>query len=103
MKAIKEVHIMTQSERCFISLYFRRGLVSGLFFGLLVVILIAGSIGLLGCESGDSHSSGSSETGDIVIGLTDDEGDFVRYSVDVLSLTHSGYGHRCGHRNRKHY
>lgn len=44
---------------------------------------IALSIG--GC--GSSDSSTASSTGEVVIGLTDAEGDFLSYTVDVLSLT----------------
>ena len=78
---------MTRSDRCLSFHYLRRGLLSGLLISLLGVVLIAVSMGLSGCESSDSNSNGTSETGDIVIGLTDDEGDFVRYTVEVLSLT----------------
>ncbi len=40
-----------------------------------------------GCGSSSSSGSGASETGDVVIGLTDADGDFLTYTVDVVSLT----------------
>jgi Cu/Ag efflux protein CusF len=40
---------------------------------------------LAGCNG--SGGAASSDSGDVVIGLTDAEGDFLAYSVDVLSLT----------------
>jgi hypothetical protein len=48
---------------------------------LILTALLAGCGG-----SGDSSSSGSDQ-GQVVIGLTDAEGDFLSYRVDVLSLT----------------
>ena len=43
--------------------------------------------GITGCSSGGSTSLAPPvEQGDIVISLTDAEGDFVSYTVDVLSL-----------------
>jgi hypothetical protein len=42
--------------------------------------------GLGGCQLGND-GNGDEETGKVVIGLTDAEGDFASYSVDVLSLT----------------
>ena len=60
----------------------RRSL-SGLIIGMFGLGLIAASTGLSGCSS----SADEADTGEIVIGLTDAEGDFVSYTVDVLSLT----------------
>lgn len=62
---------------------------------LLVFGLIIASLGLFGCGSastspteGDGGSNdGTSETGELVISLTDAAGDFLSYTVDVLSLT----------------
>jgi len=57
-------------------------------FWLTAVFFMAVWIGMAGCstEEGDSASS-SAERGDLVISLTDAEGDFTSYTVDVLSLT----------------
>ena len=55
--------------------------------GLLTGLLVGGA----GCGGGGNSSSGgstaSTETGEVIIGLTDARGDFVTYTVDVLSLT----------------
>jgi len=53
---------------------------------LLSLFLLFVSISLVGCgaSSSDSEAEGN---GEIVIGLTDAEGDFASYTVDVLSLT----------------
>jgi hypothetical protein len=51
------------------------------------------ALSLAGCgggsDGGGSSSGGSGQTpsGEVVIGITDAEGDFISYSVDVLSLT----------------
>ena len=54
------------------------------------IILIIGLFSLLvmltACGEGED-SSASSETGDIVIGLTDAQGDFVTYTVAATSLS----------------
>ena len=39
-----------------------------------------------GCGGGGGATSGTGDTGEIVVGLTDAEGDFVRYEVGVVSL-----------------
>ncbi len=39
-----------------------------------------------GCGGGGGTTSGTGDTGEIVVGLTDAEGDFVRYEVGVVSL-----------------
>jgi hypothetical protein len=49
-----------------------------------IMLALYGLIGLAGCSS---DSAGQTETGNITIGLTDAEGDFVTYAVDVVSLT----------------
>jgi hypothetical protein len=62
---------------------------SGFVVLLFVAVTIFG-IGLSGCsESGGGGSAGpeSSESGQVVIGLTDAESDFVKYEIDVVSLT----------------
>ncbi len=54
---------------------------------LLSLFLLFASILLVGC--GDSSDSAAEVEGDgeVIIGLTDAEGDFASYTVDVLSLT----------------
>jgi len=57
---------------------------------LLSLFLLFASISLVGCGASGNNSSeaGSAEgDGEVVIGLTDAEGDFASYTVDVLSLT----------------
>lgn len=58
---------------------------------LLGLALMIAGLGLVGC-GGDSDSDGddgggSAEDGELVIGLTDAEGDFASYAVDVVSLS----------------
>ncbi len=53
------------------------------FAALLVATVIAG---FCGCNGGSSSES-SNDTGEVFISMTDAEGDFVTYTVDVLSLT----------------
>jgi len=50
----------------------------------LIIFFIA-IIGLNGCQ--DSEDLASAEFGEVVIGLTDAKGDFLSYTVDVLSLS----------------
>jgi hypothetical protein len=52
-----------------------------LSFGAAILVLTLS--GCAGSGSGDSDT----EDGTLVIGLTDAEGDFLRYEVDVVSLT----------------
>ncbi len=59
--------------------------------GLIFVVLAALALGIAGCASGGSSSTGSTYTsavdeGDVVVSLTDAVGDFSSYTVDVLSL-----------------
>jgi hypothetical protein len=49
----------------------------------LTMGLLAALVG--GCSSGGS-GGGTEDSGEVVIGLTDAEGDFVRYSVEVVSI-----------------
>ncbi len=60
----------------------RRGLWKRL--GTLLVLGLAALPA--GCGGGAGTASGTDGTGDIVVGLTDAEGDFVRYEVEVISL-----------------
>ena len=58
-------------------------LLSVLFLGLF----IAATFGLSGCDIGIDEADEGEGVGEIVIGLTDDQGDFVNYTVDVVYLT----------------
>ncbi|MGC9324559.1 MAG: DUF4382 domain-containing protein [Desulfomonilia bacterium] len=51
--------------------------------GVLIGVYACIILGSTGCSSDSSHDFG---TGDLFISLTDDEGDFLHYSVDVQSL-----------------
>jgi len=55
---------------------------------LLMIGISVTTFGLAACGggSGDSSSAGA-DSGDVVIGLTDAEGDFLTYAVDVTSVT----------------
>ena len=55
---------------------------------LLSLFLLFISLSLVGCgAANDSTTEAAEGDGEIVIGLTDAEGDFASYTVDVLSLT----------------
>lgn len=58
--------------------------INGLIIGIMVFFLAVTLLGISGCgdETGDETDSG-----DLVISLTDSEGDFARYKVAVTSLT----------------
>jgi hypothetical protein len=60
-------------------------------FHFLIGGLILSVLSLVGCGggSGGSSSGGGGQTtnGEVVIGITDAEGDFVSYSVDIVSIT----------------
>lgn len=49
-------------------------------------LLMMSAVFLSACGGGDSSDSGQQESGDVLISLTDAEGDFVTYTVDVLSI-----------------
>jgi len=62
------------------------------FFNFSIASFILLALALPGCGGGGgggSSSDGSTPTtnGEVVIGLTDAEGDFISYSVDILSIT----------------
>jgi len=61
------------------------------FLSLLFLSLLLFSLALAGCGGGGGGSGGggiSGQTsGEVVIGLTDTPGDFIRYAVDVVSIT----------------
>jgi len=54
--------------------------------GFIFIMLAALAAGITGCSSGGSAQIAPLDEGDIVVSLTDAEGDFVNYTVDVLSL-----------------
>jgi hypothetical protein len=55
----------------------------GVLTGLLVVAAALGA----GCKNKDSSESGFKSEGEVLVGLTDAQGDFVSYTVDVKSIT----------------
>jgi hypothetical protein len=67
-----------------------------LFSVLIIGLFLAATLGLTGCsdwfeglngEDGENGEDGKENSGQIVIGLTDDQGDFVNYTVNVSYLT----------------
>ena len=59
-------------------------------FNSLIGILILLALSLSGCGGGGgggSSSGGQTTSGEVVIGITDAEGDFIAYSVDIVSIT----------------
>jgi hypothetical protein len=59
-----------------------------LIIGLSALGFAFAAVGLFGCGSGSTDAAAQAgDTGEIVIGLTDAEGDFLSYTVDVLSIT----------------
>jgi hypothetical protein len=56
-------------------------------FFLMALLMIAMTMVLGGCFNQNDSDSGQSEEGIVDIGLTDAEGDFFTYTVDVTSLT----------------
>jgi hypothetical protein len=62
-----------------------RGWLGVVLFGICFLALMLGA-----CSGGGSGSSGSTDgtdSGEVIVGLTDAESDFVKYEVDVVSLT----------------
>lgn len=65
-----------------------KGLFKKVIGHLVLIGLFVFIIGLYGCTSQSGNTgTESEESGDVIISLTDAEGDFVNYSVNVLSLT----------------
>ena len=64
-----------------------------LFSVLIIGFFLAATLGLSGCSewfegmNGEDEEDVEESSGQIVIGLTDDAGDFVNYTVNVSSLT----------------
>jgi hypothetical protein len=54
---------------------------------LLIVGLSVATFVLVACGGGGGSSSADAGSGEVVIGLTDAEGDFAAYTVDVTSIT----------------
>ena len=61
----------------------------GCFWPILCTVLFFAAVlsGCSGSGSGGSNPTGDNDTGDLVVGLTDAESDFVKYEVDIVSLT----------------
>ncbi len=54
---------------------------------LLPAVILFGGISIFaGCNSGGESSADNGDTGEVIIGLTDAEGDFLSYTVNVLSV-----------------
>jgi hypothetical protein len=56
-------------------------------FSSFLIVFLAGFISFAGCSSNSNSGTNPRAQSNLVIGITDDEGDFLAYSVDVLSLT----------------
>ncbi len=54
---------------------------------LLGVLVLIGSLFLTSCGGSGSGTSTPASSGTVIVGLTDADGDFVTYTVDVTSLT----------------
>ena len=52
----------------------------------ILSILCLFGLGFTGCSSGDADNMAAGDAGEVVISLTDAAGDFVSYTVDVVSL-----------------
>jgi Domain of unknown function (DUF4382) len=66
---------------------FNRKTLNGHFGPILCAVLILAVV-LSGCSgSGSGGSDPTADTGELVVGLTDAESDFVKYEVNVVSLT----------------
>ncbi|GMQ84216.1 MAG: hypothetical protein BMS9Abin06_0985 [Gammaproteobacteria bacterium] len=55
------------------------------FTGLMSTLMLTAALFMSGC--GQQSTDGAADNGQVIIGLTDAPGDFVTYSVDVVSLT----------------
>lgn len=51
------------------------------------LLISVATFALAGCGGGGGSNGSAATTGDVVIGLTDAEGDFLTYTVDVTSVT----------------
>ena len=60
----------------------------GLYIFIAVILSLSIPLGFIGCGAGSSSDSeDTTESGKVVIALTDAAGDFVNYTVDVDSIT----------------
>jgi hypothetical protein len=85
---------MLKRTETFKQLFYWKPLFRNFLAALCVISLLIAPIILNGCNSGSGSEGtgtsgwgGSGTSGDLVIGLTDAPGDFVTYTVDVVSLT----------------
>lgn len=85
--------MLKRTETCKQQVYWKP-LLRTFLAALCVIFFITAPFFLTGCNSGSggegsgaSGWEGSGTSGDVVIGLTDAPGDFVTYTVDVVSLT----------------
>ena len=65
----------------------RRALPKQSYFQLFIGFILAFTILISGCGSSTDDVADSQATGELIIGLTDAEGDFISYTVDVASIT----------------
>lgn len=76
------------SRQCLLRSVRAAGLFGGWRAWLLSALLLLSGISLSACGGGGgSGATGSSDTGTVTIGLTDADGDFLSYTVDVTALT----------------
>jgi hypothetical protein len=54
--------------------------------GAILWIVLLSLFTLLGCNAVDENADADADSGQVIIGLTDASGDFLTYTVDVLSL-----------------
>ena len=76
------------SRQCFLRSARAAGLFGGWRAWLLSALLLFSGIALSACGGGGgSGTTASGDTGTVTIGLTDADGDFLSYTVDVTALT----------------
>ncbi len=59
----------------------------GFYIFIAFILSLSISLGFMGCGAGSSDSEDITESGKVLIALTDAPGDFVNYTVDVESIT----------------
>ena len=65
----------------------RRALLNQSYFQLFIGFILAFVLLISGCGSSTDDVADSQATGELIIGLTDAEGDFISYTVDVAYIT----------------